>query len=133
MIGDELKPLTIDDLRRQVSELQGLISSSTTNLAEVVRLRADLDGARRDRDDLIPLYDLWKAQWHELNEKNKELKAQHDRLVASYNELLYAVAQKHPNESRHDTALRYLREHERPSGQAQSSRPLRDDSDVPSV
>jgi hypothetical protein len=30
-----------------------------------------------------------------------------------YNELLYAVATKHPGETRHETALRYIRERER--------------------
>lgn len=30
--------------------------------------------------------------------------------VEKYNELLYAVARKWPNESRHETALRYIRQ-----------------------
>ena len=31
---------------------------------------------------------------------------------AKYDELLYAVAKKYPGESRHDTALRYIRDRE---------------------
>lgn len=33
-------------------------------------------------------------------------------LQAKYDELLYAVASKHPNESRHETALRYIKDRE---------------------
>lgn len=35
-----------------------------------------------------------------------------DRLRSIYNELLYAVASKHEGETRHETALRYIRERE---------------------
>lgn len=36
-------------------------------------------------------------------------------LQAKYNELLFAVARKHPGESRHETALRYIRNAEAPN------------------
>lgn len=36
----------------------------------------------------------------------------YSELAYLYNELLYAVARKFPNETRHDTALRYIREAE---------------------
>lgn len=43
-------------------------------------------------------------------------------MTERYHELLYAVASKHPNESRHDTALRYINNAESAShGPAQSS------------
>jgi hypothetical protein len=35
-----------------------------------------------------------------------------EELEAKYNELLFAVAHKHPGESRHETALRYIRQAE---------------------
>lgn len=35
-----------------------------------------------------------------------------------YAELLYAVARKHPGETRHETALRYIRQAENQSSQA---------------
>lgn len=35
-----------------------------------------------------------------------------ERLCTAYNELLYAVASKHEGETRHETALRYIRERE---------------------
>ena len=36
------------------------------------------------------------------------------RVCALYNELLYAVAKKFPGETRHETALRYIRQAEAP-------------------
>ena len=41
--------------------------------------------------------------------------------AAYYNELLYAVAQKWPGETRHQTALRYIQNAERGSNQTQAS------------
>lgn len=39
-----------------------------------------------------------------------------ERLTKLYNELLYAVACKHPGETRHQTALRYIQQAEHQSG-----------------
>ncbi len=36
---------------------------------------------------------------------------------AKYQELLYHVGQKFPDESRHETALRYIKEAEKPTGE----------------
>jgi hypothetical protein len=36
------------------------------------------------------------------------------KVLAKYNELLYAVGNKYPNETRHETALRYIRKAEEP-------------------
>ena len=38
-------------------------------------------------------------------------------LSEKYYELLYAVVRKHPAETRHETALRYIRQAEQSSGQ----------------
>ncbi len=38
--------------------------------------------------------------------------AEREAILAKYNELLFAVAQKYPNETRHETALRYIKERE---------------------
>lgn len=37
-------------------------------------------------------------------------------LEMRYDELIYAVQSKHPNETRHETALRYIREREKQEG-----------------
>jgi hypothetical protein len=41
--------------------------------------------------------------------------AEPDAIAAKYNELLMAVAQKHPDETRHETALRYITQAENQS------------------
>lgn len=38
--------------------------------------------------------------------------AEKEKEVARYHELIYAVEAKHPNETRHQTALRYIKERE---------------------
>ena len=51
----------------------------------------------------------------EMDRQNNELRARHAALVEKYNELLYSVGNKYPNESRHETALRYIRNAEKPT------------------
>lgn len=38
--------------------------------------------------------------------------SEHLRTLTLYNELIYAVGMKHKDETRHETALRYIRERE---------------------
>lgn len=49
--------------------------------------------------------------WTVLERKDKELAEAAD-LRAKYNELLMAVGRKHEGETRHQTALRYIRQAE---------------------
>jgi len=55
-----------------------------------------------------------KKKW--MNKQNKQNPQPQQRdggaLEDRYNELLYAVARKFPGESRHETALRYIRQAE---------------------
>ena len=51
----------------------------------------------------------------EMDRQNNELRARHAALVEKYAELLFAVGNKYPNESRHETALRYIRNAEKPT------------------
>lgn len=44
-----------------------------------------------------------------------------EKAEALYQELIYAVASKHPDETRHQTALRYIRQAETPSGDCASN------------
>lgn len=51
--------------------------------------------------------------------------------VEAYNELILAVGNKHPNETRHQTALRYIKNAEEPQGEAQEAHAqqlIRDDN-----
>lgn len=63
--------------------------------------------AARRLDALIQEYEGWVCVPREAAEK--------------YNELLYAVATKHPGESRHETALRYIRQAETSSNNCQAA------------
>ncbi len=45
-------------------------------------------------------------------EQVAELMAENESLRKKYNDLIYQVATKFPNETRHDTARRYIRERE---------------------
>ncbi len=47
-----------------------------------------------------------------LESRVKELEAENARLTKQYHELLFAVGRKFDNESRHETALRYIQEAE---------------------
>lgn len=46
---------------------------------------------------------------------SKQLARQVEALEAKYNELIHAVETKHPDETRHETALRYITQAESPS------------------
>ena len=50
--------------------------------------------------------------WLTSPELMREAADEIDRLEKQYYELLYAVSKKHEGETRHDTALRYIRERE---------------------
>ena len=49
---------------------------------------------------------LWEKEQKDL------LKAENERLLEKYNELLMGVSMKFPDESRHETALRYIKQAE---------------------
>jgi len=53
----------------------------------------------------------------ELHERIAEL----EKEATAYKELLFAVASKFPGESRHDTALRYIRNAEKGCGRSQAA------------
>ena len=54
-------------------------------------------------------------------DERDEAEATIDRLTERYNELLFQVAYKHPGESRHETALRYIRQAETNCNQASAA------------
>ena len=61
----------------------------------------------QDRAWLLKHIDHINSRWGEVYEVQTKRIAE---LEAKYNELLYAVHCKYPGESRHDTALRYIRD-----------------------
>jgi len=53
----------------------------------------------------------WRGFDNGKAESRAEIAALRDKALA-YDELIYAVATKHPNETRHQTALRYIMQRE---------------------
>ena len=75
--------------------------------ARALALEAELADYKQAAEDI--------ALWGDFNTLRAELAL----LRSQYYELLYQVATKHENETRHETALRYIREREnRTSGPA---------------
>jgi len=52
----------------------------------------------------------------------KKVEAKRRATEAKYHELLFAVETAHPRESRHETALRYIKNAERTDGEPKESR-----------
>ena len=53
---------------------------------------------------------LAKSGNNALADENKALRDRLAKLTAKYNELLFAVELKHPDERRHETALRLIKQ-----------------------
>lgn len=59
-----------------------------------------------------------ELQW--LKDELKQAREDKERVEEKYYELIYQVAKKHPNESRHETALRYIKQAENRNSQTQA-------------
>ena len=81
-----------DDLRRQ--------------LAECREENGNMDSMYQDR-----LLDF-EGMAYKAEEQLAEVTAERDRLQSDYMDLIMSVAKKFPGETRHQTALRYIRESE---------------------
>lgn len=66
------------------------------------------------REQGAPTTKGWKVFGKPPIASNPAAEAKHKLLEERYNELIFAVARKFPGESRHETALRYIREAEAP-------------------
>ena len=82
---------------------------------EVLMIRAEFERECRDADKICKALGLTMDEFRTLGGSLRvqriinRIAAMHDR----YNELIMAVAQKWPNETRHQTALRYIQQQER--------------------
>ena len=77
------------------------------------KAEGDYDGfPMMDADEIFHLgFDAgWEWQAWQACDESKQ--AEIEALRKRYEELLYAVSCKYPNESRHETALRYIQERE---------------------
>jgi hypothetical protein len=101
-----------DKANRTLVDGQALLAHRDTLQAELANTKQELEEVRS-----IGLEQLAHRQ-------NAE--AELARVSKEYNELIYAVGMKHQGETRHQTALRYIREHEnRDSGPSQEVQPSR--------
>jgi len=88
--------------------------------AVLATIRAQIDRAPTSGPVTMEHIEMIGAWIQAIGEEGKNLERQLAEVSERYNELLYAVAQKFPGESRHETALRYIREAERHDGEAGS-------------
>lgn len=107
-----------EGIERPIAEMIGMMSiteqqnnaayiatfNPTVVLSLLHRLQAAEGGA---------LHDQLVDQQQEIIRLTDRLQAAEKR-VKLYDELIYAVESKHPDETRHETALRYIREREQP-------------------
>jgi hypothetical protein len=91
-----------------VIERRGLIGMNESGHANF----ADADFIAHARTDIPFLLAQLETTASALSEQDEALTA----LKALYHELLYQVGNKYPGESRHETALRYIRQAEQPRG-----------------
>ena len=78
--------------------------------AKIKELEADATAAKSKWNIQESLRAL---KYHETSqERIKELEASNRKLREDYNELIMAVGNKYPDETRHQTALRYIRQSE---------------------
>jgi uncharacterized coiled-coil DUF342 family protein len=67
--------------------------------------------------------DHWRREGQRLLELVADTRAERDALQQRYDELILAVARMYPNESRHETALRYIQRAEHITGGCASTAP----------
>ena len=88
-------------------------------MSDLKAVRTRLKTGNYDGTDIMA---AWIAidELEQLQQQVKDLTEAKEKLKADYNELIFAVANKWPNELRHQTALRYIIEREssnNPEGQ----------------
>jgi hypothetical protein len=83
-------------------------------LAKIDQLKDELSSYQKEVDSPADIRELkgWIKQYEGIAIENGKLKADKRELVDKYHELLFSVATKFPNETRHQTALRYINEKE---------------------
>ena len=99
-----------DQHRALFSEMAGKTGSQQSvldRMLQEIQFLRDHEGGPMDEE----VIDILRGKIADLERQRDELKADAER----YQELLYAVQRKFPNESRHETALRYIKHAEAPS------------------
>jgi hypothetical protein len=127
----EIKRLT-DELRRdrdylaETERLKARLSTAEKDRfeqrQEIERLTKSLDVAEMDhfeqRQEIERLKQGWRSESDKFIAELRDAYAKVERLQGLYNDLLYQVEQKHPDETRHETARRLIREAQRQPAKA---------------
>lgn len=102
------------ELEQAIESKNDVIRTSGLKIVELEQSTADLTAklAAAERNE------------HAAMLKIEQLEADNAALREAYNELIMAVARKFPNETRHQTALRYIRQAEKSSGDQQARKAL---------
>ena len=86
------------------------------NKALVKNLKKEIESLRDTLAKKGSNYAMLEAENRYLHDLLRRLEAENKELKDKYYELLYAVEQKFPGETRHETALRYIRQREENKG-----------------
>ncbi len=89
---------------------------------EIIELRAEFENVRTAANAMADTQDQLREG---IAAKDAEIRRLKDA-ATKYPELIYAVGKKYPGETRHETALRYIRRAEEPDGIASSAAPRED-------
>ena len=129
--ADRIEQLTarVRELEEEKKELQALLDFDNARLDQIEDELEDVEylgpfveGIKVLKTQLAAAQEEIKTvteqknrMWFEMQTAQNQL-AKAEQRVAEYNELIYAVQTKNPDETRHQTALRYIRNAEnRPS------------------
>ena len=99
----------IESLTAKLAAAQEEIAKRQTQVEAGIQLaEAAQRRAARVQEQLAKAEQLWQVAQGRCDGLEEKL-AKAEQRVAEYNELIYAVQTKHPDETRHQTALRYIR------------------------
>ena len=104
----------IQELRQQLAKVT----------EERVRLKIERDDLRQQLDEALrwikesTWIEAWTAQLNHMAIENSSLTKQLAQVNKDYYELIMAVGKKYRDETRHQTALRYIQRAEEPRGDA---------------
>jgi hypothetical protein len=97
----------VHELRREVERLREAGKDALKELDSLWDSKCDVDGLAYKNDKIEALRAALNSQ--KIFDSSQEVQGENGK----YHELLYAVGTKYSGESRHETALRYIRQAER--------------------
>ena len=97
------------EARRWIYEAEKQLYTSDQVAAAILKATKPLeDQLAAAQEEIKTVTEQKNRMWFEMQTAQDQL-AKAEQRVAEYNELIYAVQTKNPDETRHQTALRYIR------------------------